>query len=104
MPKPVRSPLSVSRVPKYRRHKPTGQAVVTLNGRDIYLGKWNTRQSWAEYDRLTGEWLAAGRVLRQHESGRVRRQQKPRAKPRLTGASSKRKARYFRLVACLKSR
>ncbi len=61
MPKPVPSTTSVSRVPKYRRHKPTGQAVVTLNGRDIYLGKWNTKQSWAEYNRLTGEWLAAGR-------------------------------------------
>ena len=27
-----------SRVPKYRRHKPTGQAVVTLCGKDHYLG------------------------------------------------------------------
>jgi hypothetical protein len=27
------------RVPSYRRHKPTGQAVVTLNGKDRYLGK-----------------------------------------------------------------
>ena len=32
-------PISISapRVPSYRRHKPSGQAVVTLNGRDIYL-------------------------------------------------------------------
>lgn len=51
------------RLPSYRRHKPTGQAVVTLNGRDIYLGKWNTKESRAEYDRLIGEWLAAGRSL-----------------------------------------
>ncbi len=34
--------LFPSRVPSYRRHKPSGQAVVTLNGKDIYLGKWNT--------------------------------------------------------------
>jgi hypothetical protein len=32
----------VLRVPSYRRHKPTGQAVVTLNGKDHYLGRWNT--------------------------------------------------------------
>ena len=52
---------SVPRVPSYRRHKPSGQAVVTLNGVDHYLGKWNTKASRAEYDRLIGEWLAAGR-------------------------------------------
>jgi hypothetical protein len=51
------------RVPSYRRHKPSGQAVVTLNGRDVYLGKWNTNASRAEYDRLLGEWLADGRFL-----------------------------------------
>jgi integrase len=52
-----------SRVPSYRRHKPTGQAVVTLNGKDIYLGKWNTSASKAEYNRLIGEWLVGGRSL-----------------------------------------
>jgi hypothetical protein len=25
-------------IPTYRRHKPTGKGVVTLDGRDIYLG------------------------------------------------------------------
>jgi hypothetical protein len=57
------------RVPSYRRHKPTGQAVVTLNGRDFYVGKWSTRASRAEYDRLIGEWLAAGRCLPGLQSG-----------------------------------
>jgi len=51
------------RVPSYRRHKPSGQAVVTLNGRDIYLRPWNTRASRTEYDRLIGEWLAGARCL-----------------------------------------
>ena len=51
------------RVPSYRRHKPTGQAVVTINGRDIYLGKWNTAASKAEYDRLIAEFLTHGRQL-----------------------------------------
>lgn len=58
MPKP-----STPRVPSYRRHKPTGQAVVTINGRDIYLGKWNSAASKDEYDRLIAEFLANGRRL-----------------------------------------
>jgi hypothetical protein len=50
-------------VPKYRKHRATGQAVVTLDGRDFYLGPHNTAASRREYDRLTGEWLANGRTL-----------------------------------------
>ena len=49
------------RVPSYRHHKPSGRAVVTLNGKDYYLGSWNTKSSRREYDRLISEWLAAGR-------------------------------------------
>jgi hypothetical protein len=51
------------RTPKYRRHKPSRQAVVTLNGHDHYLGKWNTAESRREYDRLIAEWLANSRRL-----------------------------------------
>ena len=43
------SKTSSLRVPSYRRHKPTDQAVVTINGRDIYLGKWNSTASKDEY-------------------------------------------------------
>ncbi|MCE9555999.1 MAG: site-specific integrase [Planctomycetes bacterium] len=50
----------VSRVPSYRRHKATGQAVVTLSGRDLYLGRYNSKHSRAEYNRLVGEWIANG--------------------------------------------
>lgn len=53
-----------SRVPSYRRHKPTGQAVVTINGKDFYLGTWNTKASKLEYDRLIAEWMANGRRLK----------------------------------------
>ena len=56
-------------VPSYRRHKPSGQAVVTLSGRDVYLGKWNTKASRAEYDRLIAEWLASGRCLPEAQGG-----------------------------------
>lgn len=50
-------------VPSYRLHKATGQAVVTLNGRDYYLGTHASPESRAEYDRLVAEWLAHGRRL-----------------------------------------
>lgn len=52
-----------TRVPSYRRHKPSGQAVVTLNGRDCYLGPFGTDASKQEYDRIVGEWQANGRTL-----------------------------------------
>ena len=51
------------RVPSYRLHKATGQAVVTINGKDLYLGKWDTAPSRSEYDRIIGEFLAKGRRL-----------------------------------------
>ncbi len=51
------------RIPSYRRHKATGQAVVTLTGRDIYLGKYNTAASRREYSRIVGEWTASGGIL-----------------------------------------
>lgn len=48
--------------PKYRRHKPSGQAVVTIGAKDHYLGPWGSKASKVEYDRLIGEWLASGRT------------------------------------------
>lgn len=54
-------PRLTVKVPKYRLHKATGQAVVTLAGCDIYLGKHGSAQSKAEYNRLIGEWQINGR-------------------------------------------
>jgi integrase len=51
------------RTPSYRLHKPTDQAVVTLNGRDFYLGKHGSSESRAEYDRLIAQWLSNGRQI-----------------------------------------
>lgn len=48
-------------VPSYRRHRQSGQAIVTLNGRDHLLGPYGTRTSQRAYDRLIGEWLQRGR-------------------------------------------
>lgn len=50
-------------LPRYCRHRASGQAVVTLNGRDIYLGRYGSRVSRLEYDHLIAEWLAHGRRL-----------------------------------------
>ena len=35
-------PKLTNRLPSYRLHKASGQAVVTLNARDIYLGEHNS--------------------------------------------------------------
>ena len=57
------------RTPSYRLHKPTGQAVVTLEGRDCYLCRHGTPESRAEYDRLLAEWLVSGRLVPKSASG-----------------------------------
>jgi integrase len=48
-------------VPSLRHHKARGLAVVTLGGKDFYCGKFGSPESRREYDRVVGEWLAAGR-------------------------------------------
>ncbi len=40
--------------PTYRLYKRTGQAVVTLDGIDHYLGPFGTRESTQKYNRLVG--------------------------------------------------
>lgn len=58
--------MSSPRTPKLRRHKTHGLGVVTLGGRDVYLGKWpeGSRKPPAEvqaaYNRLIAEWLTSG--------------------------------------------
>lgn len=54
-------PGSSGRIPKLRLHKPSGRAVVRLNGQDFYVGKFGSPESQAEYDRLIGEWILTGR-------------------------------------------
>jgi integrase len=56
------------RVPSYRLHKQSGQAVVTLadglgGRRDVLLGRYGTPESRGEYLRVIGEWEASGRRL-----------------------------------------
>jgi integrase len=49
--------------PAYRLHKARGLAVVTIDGRDHYLGPYGSAESREQYDRLIAEWLANGRRL-----------------------------------------
>ena len=48
-------------VQSYRKYEQSGQAIVTLSGRDHLLGPHGTQASRAEYDRLIAEWLNRGR-------------------------------------------
>jgi integrase len=55
-------------LPRYRLHKQSGQAIVSLplgNGhyRDMLLGPFNTEQSQREYARVIDEWLANGGLV-----------------------------------------
>ncbi|MBV8555066.1 MAG: hypothetical protein JO116_05855 [Planctomycetaceae bacterium] len=59
----VPCPLTPSVPPPYRLHKPTCQAVVTLEGREFYLGRFGSPESRAEYDRIIVEWISNGRRL-----------------------------------------
>ena len=47
-----------TRIPSYRFHKPSGQAAVTLDGKDHYLAKLDSAESHCTYQRLVAEWLS----------------------------------------------
>lgn len=50
------------KIPSYRLHKSSGQAVVTLAGHDHYLGVHGTPESQQAYARLIALWTAGGGV------------------------------------------
>jgi integrase len=56
-------PTQIPQTPSLRHHRSSGRAVVTLNGRDVYLGNFGSAESRAEYDRVIGEWMINGRRL-----------------------------------------
>ena len=56
-------PVLKFKLPSYRRHRCSGQAVVTLSGRDIYLGRHGSTESRDKYDRIVQEWLASSAQL-----------------------------------------
>ncbi len=54
-------PWNPEHTPQYRLHKKSGSAVVTLGGRDFYLGTHGSAASRRKYDRLIADWLGNGR-------------------------------------------
>jgi len=49
--------MTPRKVPTYRLHKASGQAVVVLNGTSIYLGPFDSPESRARYDRVVARYL-----------------------------------------------
>ena len=56
-------PWPSNHLPKYRKHRASGQAIVSISGQDHYLGPHGTKASHMLYDRLVAEFLAAGRQV-----------------------------------------
>lgn len=56
-------PWPTNHLPRYRNHRASRQAVVTLNGVDHYLGPHGSKASLVLYDRLIAEWLQCDRRL-----------------------------------------
>ncbi len=54
--------VTTNYIPTCVKHA-SGQAVVRLNGKDHYLGKWKSAAATASYEKLIAEWLAHGRQL-----------------------------------------
>lgn len=52
--------VSCVRVPKYRFHKGSGQALVQIDGQRIYLGKYGSEESKEKYRRLVTERMTGG--------------------------------------------
>ena len=59
------------RLPKYRHYKPKDLAVVRIDGRDVYLGKYNSPGSYEKYRRVVAEWLATGEKPISDRSGQT---------------------------------
>jgi len=54
-------PRNTPRIPRLCRHKGTGQGLVYVNGRELYLGPYDSPSTREAYERFVAEWLAAGR-------------------------------------------
>ncbi len=57
-------PLRSKSDPKYRHYKPKNLAVVRLDGRDHYLGRHDSPESWQAYYQLLAEWRTTGLASR----------------------------------------
>src|SRR5690349_1836603 len=50
------APSSLTRQPKYRHFKLRNLAVVRLDGKDFYLGEYDSKESWEKYYQLLANW------------------------------------------------
>ena len=50
--------MTKRRDPKYRHHKARNLAVVRIDGKDHYLGRFGSEASRANYHRLLADWRA----------------------------------------------
>jgi integrase len=50
-------------IPKYRLHKASGQASVTLKGKTFYLGKFKCKESYQKYNALIAQYIANQQTL-----------------------------------------
>ncbi len=48
--------------PKYRHYKPKNLSILRIDGRDIYLGRFNSPESWKKYARLIAGQRAHGPI------------------------------------------
>lgn len=55
--------------PQYRLHRPSGQAVVTLLGKDHYLGIFESVESWQKYHRLLLQHTTKSPKTESHSTG-----------------------------------
>jgi hypothetical protein len=51
------------RIPKYRCYKPKNLALVVIDGRQHYLGRYGSLESWEKYHRLVAEHIASRNTL-----------------------------------------
>jgi len=60
-----------STIPKYALHKASGHARVIIAGREYFLGRYGTDESWERYQRLVAEQVLAkgGRPADRHRPG-----------------------------------
>ncbi len=58
--------MTKRRDPKYRHHKARNLAVVRIDGKDYYLGRFESEESRAKYHRLLADWRAG--LLNHNES------------------------------------
>ena len=50
--------FKIPRIPKYRHHKTTDRAMVSFDGQDIYLGRFNSPESHLEYNNTTASFMS----------------------------------------------